>query len=281
MEYPADTDTCPLSSEEIARVREAVYSHYRKYRRRFPWRETTDPYCILVSEVMLQQTGVERVMVHYPPFISSFPGFSPLAEAPLAEVLRAWKGLGYNRRALNLHKTARIVTDRHGGILPAEEKDLLSLPGIGKATAASIRAFAYNMPSVFVETNIRRLFLHWFFPVGERIPDSTIIPLVRATLDRENPADWYYALMDFGAHLRSVVPDTNRRSAHYHRQAPFRGSDREIRGRIISVLLHSGRLDQSNLPAAVMAEGNRVRAICDRMAEEGLIVREGEWFRLP
>jgi len=281
MEYPDGNEACALSPEEIARFREAVYSHYRKHRRRFPWRETTDPYCILVSEVMLQQTGVERVMVYYPPFISSFPGFSPLAEAPLADVLRAWKGLGYNRRALNLHKTARIVTSEHGGMLPAEEKDLLSLPGIGKATAASIRAFAYNMPSVFIETNIRRLFLHWFFPSGDRIPDSRILPLVRATLDRENPRDWYYALMDFGARLRSVVPDPNQRSAHYHRQAPFRGSDREIRGRIISVLLRSGCVDQSDLPAEVEAEGDRVRAICDRMAAEGLIIKEGGRFRLP
>lgn len=281
MEYPDDNNACALSSEEIARFREAVYSHYRKHRRRFPWRETTDPYCILVSEVMLQQTGVERVMVHYPPFTSSFPGFSHLAEAPLAGVLSAWKGLGYNRRALNLHKTAGIVTGDYGGLLPAEEKDLLTLPGIGKATAASIRAFAYNKPSVFIETNIRRLFLHWFFPVGEQIPDRKILPLVRATLDRENPRDWYYALMDFGAHLRSVVPDPNRRSAHYHRQAPFRGSDREIRGCIISVLLRSGCVDQSDLPAAVKAEGDRVRAICNRMAAEGLIVKEGERLKLP
>lgn len=281
MGCPADNNDHSLSREEIARFRKAVYTHYRKYRRRFPWRETTDPYCILVSEVMLQQTGVERVMVHYPPFISSFPGFSHLAEAPLADVLRAWKGLGYNRRALNLHKTAGIVAGDYGGLLPAEEKDLLTLPGIGKATAASIAAFAYNRPSVFIETNIRRLFIHWFFPVGEQIPDRQILPLVRATLDRENPREWYYALMDFGAHLRSVVPDPNRRSAHYRVQAPFRGSDREIRGRIISVLLRSGCVDQSDLPAAVMADSDRVYAICDRMAAEGLVVKEGERFKLP
>jgi len=281
MGCPADNIALTLSPEEIGRFREAVYNHYREFRRDFPWRETTDPYCILVSEVMLQQTGVERVRGRYPQFIASFPGFPDLAEAPLSEVLRAWNGLGYNRRAQNLHRTAKIVGAEYGGRLPAEESLLVSLPGIGKATAASILAFAYNRPSLLIETNIRRLFLHWFFPLREVVPDKEILALVSATLDRGNPRDWYYALMDLGYHLRSINPDPNKRSVHYHRQAKFRGSDREIRGRIISALLRESSMEKSGLQAAVMADGERVSAICDKMVREGLLAKEGERFRIP
>ena len=275
-----DDGKSPLTREEILAFREEVYRHYREHKRNFPWRETTDPYSILVSEVMLQQTGVDRVRVYYPRFIAVFPAFSFLAGAPLADVLRVWKGLGYNRRAQNLRRTACIVEEEFSGVLPPDEKILSTLPGIGRTTAAAILAFAFNLPSVLVETNIRRLFLHRFFPCRDSVPDREILPFVSATLDRENPRDWYYALMDLGSHLRSISPDPNQRSAHRQRQSRFHGSDREIRGRILAALLERTWLCVPDLAAASGADTGRVRAVCRKMEREGLIVEEGGEFRI-
>ncbi|MCQ8894727.1 MAG: A/G-specific adenine glycosylase [Methanolinea sp.] len=280
MAVPGSVEGYGLSPGEIEDFREMVWRFSRASRRDFPWRNTEDPYCILVSEVMLQQTGVERVGVSYPAFIETFPGFSALAAASLSEVLRAWKGLGYNRRAYYLHQAARIVQNEHGGSLPRDERALVTLPGVGRATAAAIRAFAFNEPSVFIETNIRRTFLFWFFPEGKGISDRTILPLVAATLDQKDPREWYYALMDLGHHLRCIIPDPNTRSAHYHRQSPFPGSDREIRGKIIGLLLSRSPMDQADLLAAIHADPGRVLCACSRLEEEGIVTREGGRFRI-
>lgn len=259
---------------EVEEFREAVYWYYRRFGRRFPWRETRDPYAVLVSEVMLQQTGVERVMMYFPRFVRVFPGFHSLARAPLADVLREWKGLGYNRRAQYLQRIAQVVTEDLGGDLPRDEGALALLPGIGRTTAAAIAAFAFGKPSVFVETNIRRLFIYRFFRMREGVRDSEIYPLVSATLDRENPREWYYAAMDLGASLRCARPDPVRKSAHYRRQKPFTGSDREVRGKILAILLSAGPVEESSLHASIGAEHGRIKAICDRLVEEGMLARE-------
>ncbi|HOB60396.1 MAG TPA: A/G-specific adenine glycosylase [Deltaproteobacteria bacterium] len=246
-----------------------------------PWRETRDPYRILVSEFMLQQTQVERVLGKYPLFIASFPDFQTISCASLKDVLLHWQGLGYNRRAVNLWKTAQAVVEGFHGDLPETREELIRMPGIGRATAGAILAFAFNRPVVFIETNIRRAFIHHFFQDRKDVRDSEILPLVEATLDYENPRQWYYALMDYGSMLGRLSSNPNRRSAHYTRQAPFHGSDRQVRGRIIRVLLEKGTITRKSIISQLNIEADRMRRILSGLECDGLIVREGNSFRLP
>ena len=171
--------------------------------------------------MMLQQTQVERVIEKYGHFLTKFPDFASLSRSPLKEVLEAWQGLGYNRRALSLTKLAKVVVSQYGGRTPAKLEALMKLPGIGPATAGSILAFAFHESPVFVETNIRRTFIHHFFQDREGIHDCEIMPLVEATLDRSNPREWYYALMDYGSMLKKKIENPNKKSAHYVRQSPL------------------------------------------------------------
>jgi A/G-specific adenine glycosylase len=226
-----------LDDANIKRFRKKVYRFYREYGRDLPWRETRNPYHILVSEMMLQQTQVDRVLKKYASFLALFPDFASLAAAPLQSILAAWSGLGYNRRAIALKKCAEQVVYRMGGTLPDSVEDLLKLPGIGRATASAILTFSLNRPTVFIETNVRMVFIYFFFPDDEIISDRDIIPLVKVTLDYENPREWYYALMDYGSMLKKKLGNLNKRSVHYVRQPPFRGSNRQLRGLLLQKLI--------------------------------------------
>ena len=248
-----------------------VLSRYRASARKFPWRETTNPYAILVSEIMLQQTQVGRVSEKFPAFLSAFPDVATLAAAPLAEVLAAWQGMGYNRRAIALQKCARIVTDEHGGRLPDDPAILATFPGIGKATAASICAYAYNLPVVFIETNIRRVFIHHFFSDGATVSDDEIRPLVEAALYHADPREWYNALMDYGTDLAKTVPNPNKRSRHYTKQSAFEGSDRQIRGAILKMLVAHGTLSRTAIVRELNEDRERVGAILAALENEGFI----------
>ena len=232
---PPGAAAVTLGAPEVERFRRRVWAHDRRHYRSLPWRETNDPYAILVSEVMLQQTQVTRVGNYYGRFLARFPDPATLAAAPLAAVLELWSGLGYNRRALALHRAAGVLEREHAGVMPADRDALLRLPGVGPATAGALLAFAFARPAVFIETNIRRLFLHQYFPAAATVPDAALLPLVARTLDRRQPRRWYYALMDWGAALgQQRAGNPNRRSAHYSRQSPaFAGSRRELRGRVI------------------------------------------------
>ncbi len=255
--------------------KDSVYSYYQKHARKFPWRETRNPYNILVSEFMLQQTQTERVMGKYEEFLARFPDFSTLAGSDLHPVLQAWQGLGYNRRAVSLKQTAVNVMERHGGTLPRDLEELMMLPGIGRSTAGAVLAFAHNIPVAFIETNIRRVFIHFFFPGDGKVDDREILPLVERTMDRDNPRQWYYALMDYGAMLKTKPPNPNRRSVHYTRQAPFEGSDRQIRGKILKLLLSRGSLQEGELIEGLSGEPSRVRTILREMAREGFVQISG------
>lgn len=251
--------------------KDIVHSYYQKHTRKFPWRETRSPYGILVSEFMLQQTQTERVKGKYERFLARFPGFSSLAGSELQSVLLAWQGLGYNRRAIFLKETAVIVMKQYGGVLPWSLDELMSLPGIGRSTAGAVLAFAHNIPIAFIETNIRRVFLHFFFPERENVADSEILPLVEQTMDRDNPRQWYYALMDYGAMLKARMPNPNRKSAHYTRQAPFEGSSRQIRGMILRQLLSGGKMNEGVLIEKLQKDPSRVRTILTEMEREGFL----------
>ena len=269
-------DDKPLPPTLLEEFRKLIYDHFQRHRREMPWRHTVDPYQILVSEIMLQQTQVQRVETKYEEFIAAFPNFRSLARAPLREVLRVWQGMGYNRRAMALQKIARRVVSEFNGKLPDSVETLRTFPGISAATAGAIVAFAFNKPTLFLETNSRRVFLHVFFSGKEGVKDSDILPLVEKTLDRENPRRWYYALMDYGAKLKREEENPNRRSAHYTRQSPFEGSDRQIRSLILKTLLVSPRLSVAQLVDAVGKPGKRVESIMTRLTEEGFLVREGD-----
>ena len=243
-----------------------------KYLRRdFPWRNTTDPYHILVSEIMLQQTQVSRVQTKFPLFISRFPNFKRLAQASVKDILHVWQGMGYNRRALYLKKTANIIVTKYKGELPDNPEVLDTFPGIGKATASSIAAFAFNKPAVFIETNIRRVFLHLFFEDGRsKIDDREILPLIKQTLDKKNPRKWYEALMDYWAHLGKTIDNPNKKSKHYTAQSPFDGSDRQVRGEILKILLKKPQTGK-HITAILKKKNQRVKYILQNMMKEGLI----------
>ena len=237
-----------------------------------PWRENRSPYRVFVSEIMLQQTSVAMVIPRYRAFLKAFPSFRSLAAASVQEVVQAWKGLGYNRRALALLQSARIIRSVHRGRLPRTVEGLVRLPGVGNATAAAVIVYAFNIPLAFTETNIRRVFIHFFFPGEDKVPDSRILPLVEQTLDRKNPREWFYALMDYGAFLgaRKAPEDALRRSSRYRRQGAFEGSHRQLRGRILQVMLEKKR---AGLPAIEGALGKdpRLAKALDELASEGFL----------
>ena len=212
---------------------ELVRREGARLHRDLPWRYIDDPYAVLVSEVMLQQTQVARVEKHWTRFLSLFPTIDSLAAAGTADVLAQWQGLGYNRRALALKRAAETCSAERGGLLPDTAEELETLPGIGPATAAGVMAFAYNRPSVYIETNVRTVFLHELFPDRDKVSDRELAPLVASTCPEDDARAWYYALLDYGAHLKTLVANPSRRSAHYARQSAFEGSRRQKRAELV------------------------------------------------
>jgi len=271
----------PPSDADIAAFKKQVLAFYRQYGRHdMLWRHTDDPYRILVSEIMLQQTQVERVAVRFPEFIAAFPDFKSLARAPQSAVVAAWQGMGYNRRAIALKRCAEQVVGEYGGTLPPDPAVLATFPGIGSATASSICAFAFNLPVVFIETNIRRVFIHSFFPDQNCVDDRAILPLVTRTLDKENPREWYWALMDYGTALKKTVQNPNRRSTSYTKQAPFEGSDRRIRGLILKLLAKGKRMPVKDIVEAIKEEPERICRILVVLEKEGFLQKTTEGYRL-
>ena len=216
--------------------------------RDLPWRRTYDPYAIWISEVMLQQTQVSRVDGRWQRWLERFPTVDALAAAAPSDVLEEWQGLGYNRRALSVHRAAQAISEA-GGVFPQDPKELVKLPGIGPATAAGIRAFAFNLHGVYLETNVRTVFLHELYPQAEGVPDSELVPLVELTCPASvagaadavatelTPRSWYYALLDYGAYLKKTIPNPSRRSKSHVKQSRFEGSHRQKRAELLRVLL--------------------------------------------
>lgn len=267
-----------VTIEAVNQFRNTVLDHYRREGRRLPWRETRDPYAILVSEIMLQQTQVDRVREKYLEFLAVFPTWRDLAGAELSRVLSLWQGLGYNRRAVSLQRCARAVLERFGGTLPCEAGELESLPGIGPYTARAVAAFAFGVATPFIETNIRSVFIHHFFADRESVRDAEILPLVELALDRDNPRDWYYALMDYGATLKRGMANPSRKSAHHARQSPFRGSNREQRGMILRAILAEPGVALSRLEARVALEAASLARNLEQLEREGFIRKDSGRF---
>ena len=286
--------------------------------RDLPWRRTRDPYRIWLSEVMLQQTQVVRVEGRWPEWLERFPDVRSLAVAPTAEVLAAWQGMGYNRRALALKAAAETIVRDYGGEFPCEARALVDLPGIGPATAQGIRAFAFDLPGVYLETNVRTVFLHHLFPDVPGVPDRKLKPLVEAACPalptggadaggsgaeafavpqdvRDTPRSWYYALLDYGAHLKKTVPNPSRRSSSYTRQSRFEGSRRQKRAHVVRMLLDAqadgapglSRDEIGRSLDAFEAEAGRqpvdagtLESILEDLVAEGFAVFNGDLWRI-
>ncbi len=269
-----------LSPQQVEQFQFFIWQFYKEQGRPFAWRETKNPYHILVSEIMLQQTQTHRVAPKYELFISEFPDFQSLAQAGLRDLLSAWQGLGYNRRALALQKTAQKVMNEFGGQLPDDPEVLVTFSGIGPNTAGSICAFAFNKPVVFIETNIRTVFIHLFFKDRDEVHDKELLPLIEQTLDYENPREWYYALMDYGVFLKKQLPNPSRKSKHHTKQSKFEGSDRQIRGMILRLLTRHSHMPATQLADATKKESRRVNKILLDLEREGFIKKQNNRFSI-
>ncbi len=212
-------------------------------RNELPWRFIDDPYAVYVSEVMLQQTQVSRVLSYWEKWMACYPTIDALASAANSDVLELWQGLGYNRRALNMKRAAEVVSNELAGVMPRGYRELVALPGIGPTTAAGIQAFAYQVPAVYIETNVRTVFIHELFSDGDgTIGDELIKPLVERTCSVEDPRGWYYALLDYGHYLKQEHPNPSRRSSTYARQSSFEGSHRQKRSALLRIVLDAGAI---------------------------------------
>lgn len=260
-----------LSRQQRSEFWETLWSFYTRQGRNLSWRQpepdgSFDPYKIMVSELMLQQTQVARVIPKYQAFLERFPDAPVLARAELGDVLRTWQGLGYNRRAKFLWQAAQVIAQL--GIFPNTQDKLVKLPGIGPNTAGAILAYAYNQPAVFIETNVRSVYIHHFFQDKVDVSDKEILALLTQTLDREHPREFYWVLMDYGSHLKAMSGNPNRASKHYTKQSVFKGSRRQIRGSVIRAL-SGGTQTMAELTAIITDE--RLESILNDLVAEGLV----------
>jgi A/G-specific adenine glycosylase len=270
-----------IPSAKILRFRKTVYSYFKLHGRDLPWRKNQTPYSIFISEIMLQQTQVDRVVPFYCAFVKALPDFQTLAGAPLQKVLLLWQGLGYNRRAKHLKQAAEIIEHEHDGILPSSPETLEMLPGIGKATAASIAAFGFNAPTVFLETNIRTALIHHFFRDDDNISDNDLLPIANVVMNRRHPAKWYSAIMDYGTMLKKKYGNLSRRSAQYKKQSKFEGSRRQVRGKVLKLLLEKGNLSLLSFDRHLKTDKQILSEILDELTKENMIVKRGKTYLFP
>ena len=256
----------------IATFRKNVWNYYKKHGRHdLPWRKTKDPYRILVSEMMLQQTQVPRVIGKYREFLKRFPTVRALAKASLADVLKVWSGLGYNRRGKYLHDAAKEIV----AIYKDNFRQALKhpLPGVGPYTNAAVKAFAFNEPAVLLETNVRAVYIHHFFLHTKQVRDREIIMYAEKAAKGQNPREWHWALMDYGVYIKRLHKNPARRSSSYTRQSKFEGSVRQVRGAILRELHKS-----SSLLKSLPFKKEQVETALATLTHDGLIKKEkGEW----
>ncbi len=270
-------------NKKYAAFQKKILAWYQEHgRKHLPWREDQSPYSVLVSEVMLQQTQVDRVIPFFEKWMDAFPTWQALSRSPQSSVLKHWKGLGYNSRALRLQKLAKIVEQEYGE-LPSGYTTLLRLPGIGPYTAGAVRAFAFNLYTPIIETNIRRVFIHYFFKDRQDVSDAEIFEIMKDMGEMNNPREWYAALMDYGATLPKIVKyNSNTQSKHYTKQSCFEGSDRQIRGRILEILLNAKdhKMSEQKLFSELGEEQDRYKKIITRLEKENFLKKVGRSYVL-
>lgn len=270
MKKKAPTDT------DIRKIRQLVLAHYRAQgRHTLPWRQNQNPYHVLVSELMLQQTQVDRVIPKYTAFMKRFPTIAALAKVPLSQVLKEWQGLGYNRRAKFLHEAAKAVVAKHKGSIPRERQSLEALPGIGHYTAGAIRAFAFDEPDDFLETNIRTVLTHHFFAKQKKVADQELLNTLPRVRGRVSPREFYSAMMDYGAFLKLRGIRINHKKKGYRTQKPFLGSLRQVRGAVLRSLV------QGKSPLVLEYPEAMVQRAVLQLIREKMIVQRGRQIALP
>jgi A/G-specific adenine glycosylase len=259
--------TLSLNSQNIELFRQKIFDFYHLNRRVFPWRETTDRYAVMVSEVMLQQTQAERVAQKYTAWMERFPHTEALASASLRDVLVLWSGLGYNSRGQRLQSCSKVIMERFSGMVPASPELLKTLPGIGDYTCRSIPVFADNLDVAAVDTNIRRIIIHEF-ALPEDTPKSEIQSAAEQLLPQGRSREWHNALMDYGSlHL------TSRRTGirPLTKQSKFKGSKRWYRGRLLKELVASESLFLEELEVKYGDCPWCLQEIIDGLVREGLV----------
>jgi A/G-specific adenine glycosylase len=259
-----------LNEKTIKEFQSKILSWYKINKRDFPWRRTTDPYNILVSEVMLQQTQAQRVVPYYEKFIDDFPTLKDLARAKNNEVLKVWSGLGFNNRAIRLKEMALIIQNDFNTTFPRKFDQLLILKGIGSYTAAAILAFAFNKKVAVIDTNIRRVLIHELH-LNQNISQKRLSEIALSVIPKGKSRVWHNALMDYGA-IYATAKKTKIKSKS--KQSPFKGSEREVRGKILKLLLEKKKIEKSNL-AEIIAHKNLEQIICKMKSEGLIIVRKG------
>lgn len=277
--------------QDVQDTVKVVWDFYKTNGRHdMPWRQpesngSFNPYFILVSELMLQQTQVQRVIPKYHQFLARFPTVGDLAAASLAEVLSHWSGLGYNRRAKFLWQAAGIITERFNGLFPHEYADILTLPGVGPNTAAAIMTYAYDAPVTFLETNIRSVFIHHCFAASDVVTDAELKPIVDTALlvaigddvAGHSPRTWHWALMDYGTYVKQTFGNASARSKSYAKQSRFEGSRRQLRGQVLRILA-SGPLLQKQLMHIITDD--RLESVLQDLQTEGLVTQKRDHFCL-
>ena len=231
----------------------------------------------MVSEVMLQQTQVSRVSGKYRDFLEVFPNIRTLAKAPLADVLKIWSGLGYNRRGKYLHDAAKAIVEKHKGRAPQDLIELRKLPGMGPYTASAVRVFAFNEPDMLIETNIRAAYIHHFFPHTQQVDDRRIIMYAEKAAQGQDPREWHWALMDYGVHIKKLRKNPTRQSSSFIRQSKFEGSLRQVRGAILRTLSDGAKTEEL-LRGLIRPNKSYIKKALVGLARDGLIVKEkGKW----
>lgn len=274
-------DMAKSKVEKIKAFQNTVLSFYKENGRcALPWRKTKNPYRILVSEVMLQQTQVDRVIPYYKTFLRTFPTVKELSKASLGDVLKVWQGLGYNRRAKMLHNAALAIATNHKGAMPKTYEELVTLSGVGDYTAKAVRVFAYNEKEFLIETNIRSVYIHHFFKKNN-VSDKEILSLLEKTHPKNvEPRDWYAALMDYGSYIKRTTPNPSRKSKHHTKQKAFKGSNREVRGALIRALNekpYTFRQLERNLPF----DSGKIKEQLRVLEGEQMLVRKRGMYQLP
>ncbi len=263
-------------------VRRLIFSFADQHTRNLPWRHPeVTPYQVMVSEIMLQQTQVDRVLPKYCSFLSLFPTVHDLARATLPEVLSAWQGLGYNRRGRNLRDAAVMIVERWAGVIPDELALLKTLPGIGEYTASAVMAFAFNKPALVLETNIRAVILHLVYPDQSGITDQLMMHQLAILQPANEPRRWYNALMDYGSDLKRRFVNPSRAAKAHTVQSRFEGSDRQIRGELLRLALAQGVLEGTLLDAVYYGQRERVQRILHALVREGLLESAGSGYLIP
>jgi A/G-specific adenine glycosylase len=264
-----------ISSSRIKSFQEKIFNWWKSNRREFPWRQTTDPYKILVSEIMLQQTQASRVVEKYNEFINKYPSLENLASATGAQVLKIWSGLGYNRRALWLLEASKEIMEMKQ--FPKTSKDLEELKGIGPYTSRAILIFAFNKDVATVDTNIRRIFIHEGFAI-EETTDEELFTIANRLLPKGQSRDWHNALMDYGAE-KITAKKTGIRPPS--KQSSFKNSSRMFRGAIVKYLIKNSNVNDQKIANECQIPKEELDDILSSLIKDGLIVRSGTKYSLP